>query len=317
MSINPQRNNPNIQVKNLGPNKAASTTGGGGETTSEAIVSLLSPPTLENIGEQCGFKSFLELEAANAFAIDVDGVNEYLSAAHNAAYDFNYNSTFSISAWVKTGSAGWKGILKKAPTSATGGTFVGYTLGIYNGQLFCQLNNNWGGGVAMAAYTSGVTIHDNAWHHVAVTFSGAGTLAGTTMYVDGVDTTASTWSYDTLSTNSIQNTEPLQIGVWAINGVGDAYWTGGLDEVSIWNKELDADDIDEIYGIGHPVPLDSHASVANLAGWWRMGDGDDGAGEVDSSDSSDASARVYDMSTNSNDLTPVNTEYDDIGEDVP
>jgi hypothetical protein len=286
-------------------------------TVADPFLTLLSPPNLRDIGTQTDFKSFLGIEAANAFAINVDGVNESLTTPTNAAYDFNYNSTFSISAWVKTGSAGWKGILKKAPTSGVGGTFKGYTLGIYNGQLFCQLNSNWGIGEAMAAYTSGVTIHDNAWHQVAVTFDGTGTFAGTTMYIDGVATAAATWSYDNLGTNSIQNTEPLQIGVWAINGVGDAYWTGGLDEVSIWNKELDTDDIDEIYGIGNPIPLNVHGSAANLVGWWRMGDGDDGAGVMDSSDSSDASARVYDMSTNSNNLTPVNTEYDDIGPDVP
>jgi hypothetical protein len=286
-------------------------------TVADPFLTLLSPPNLRDIGTQTDFKSFLGIEAANAFAIDVDGVNEYLTTPTNAAYDFNYNSTFSISAWVKTGASGWKGIINKQPTSGTGGTFIGWDLGIYNGQLFCILSNDWGGGLRMGAYTSGFTINDNAWHHVAVTFDGTGTFVGTTMYVDSESKTTATWVPDTLATNSIQNTDPVRVGVWPINGVGDGYWVGGLDEVSLWNKELDTDDIDEIYGIGNPRPLDLHGSAANLVSWWRMGDGDNGAGVMDSSDSSDASARVYDMSTNSNNLTPVNTEYDDIGPDVP
>lgn len=290
----------------------------GGESSSttvaDPLLTLLAPPKMKDIGTQTDFKSFLSMEAANAFAITVDGVNEYLTAPTNAAYDFNYNSTFSISAWVKTGAIGWHGILNKKNNIA--GTYKGWDFGIYNGQLFCSLSHVWST-TTMSAYTSGVTINNNQWHHVVVTFDGTGTLAGTSFYIDGGPEVATTWYLNNLGTNSIQNTEPLRIGNMPVNGPGDTWWNGGIDEVSLWNKELTSNDVEEIYNSGHPIPLDSHAAAVNLVGWWRMGDGESGSGDFDSSDSSDASARIYDMSTNSNNLTPVNTEYDDISFDAP
>ena len=290
---------------------------GGGTTTvtvADPFLTLLAPPEIGDISSQTDFKSFLGIEPANAFAIDVDGVNEYLSAPTNAAYDFNYNSTFSISAWVKTGSSGWRGILNKKNNVA--GTYQGWDLGIYNGQLFCSLTAVWGTD-AMSAYTSGVTVNNSQWRHVVATFDGTGTLAGTSFYIDGASETATQWHADNLGSNSIQNSEPVRIGNMPVNGPGTTWFDGGIDEVSLWNKELTSDEVEEIYSLGHPKPLNLHGAVANLVSWWRMGDGDNGAGISDSSDSSDASARVYDMSTNSNNLTPVNTEYDDISSDAP
>jgi hypothetical protein len=283
-------------------------------TVADPFLTLLSPPKLGDIGTQTDFKSFLGIEPANAFAIDVDGVNEYLTTPTNAAYDFNYDSTFSISAWVKTGSSGWKGILNKKNNVAA--VYTGWDIGTYNGQLFCSLVADWGS-TAMAAYTLGVTINDNQWHHVVATFDGAGTVAGTSLYIDGEAEVVTMFAYDNLGTASIQNSEPVRIGNMPVNGPGTCWWDGGIDEVSLWNKELTSDDVEEIYSLGNPKPLNLHSAVANLVSYWRMGDGDNGAGVPDSSDSGDASARVYDMSTNSNNLTPVNTEYGDISSDAP
>lgn len=283
-------------------------------TVADPFLTLLSPPKLGDIGTQTDFKSFLEIVPANAFAIDIDGVDEYLTTPTNAAYDFNYDSTFSISVWVKTGSSGWKGILNKKNNVA--GVYTGWDLGAYNGQLFCSLVSDWGT-TAMGAYTSGVTLNDNYWHHVVATFNGAGTVAGTSLYIDGEAKAVTMFAYDNLGTASIQNSEPVRIGNMPVNGPGTTWWDGGIDEVSLWNKELTSDDVEEIYSLGNPKPLNLHGAAANLVSYWRMGDGDNGAGVPDSSDSGDASARVYDMSTNSNNLTPVNTEYGDISSDAP
>jgi hypothetical protein len=58
-----------------------------------------------------------------------------------------------------------------------------------------------------------------------------------------------------------------------MNAAGDWY-TGNLDEVSIWNKTLSPAEVANIYNSGSPADLAQHSAAANLVGWWRMGDGD-------------------------------------------
>ena len=77
-----------------------------------------------------------------------------------------------------------------------------------------------------------------------------------------------------------------------------AYYDGLLDEVAIWNDTLSDADITSIYNSGAPNDLTDPSSydtdrTSNLIGWWRNGDGTEaGSGTT-----------VYDMSTNSNNMT--------------
>ena len=107
------------------------------------------------------------------------------------------------------------------------------------------------------------------------------------------------------------------MGASPINGLGLTYMDGLMDEVGIWDKELSSVEVEEIYGVGAATSLTNHSAAANLVSWWRMGDGDNGAGTPDSANSGDATARIYDMSANSHNLTPVNTEESDITPDAP
>ena len=55
-------------------------------------------------------------------------------------------------------------------------------------------------------------------------------------------------------------------------------WEGKMDEVAVWNTDLDADAVTAIYNSGTPIALDAdsgnYSNSSNLQGWWRMGDGD-------------------------------------------
>ena len=128
---------------------------------------------------------------------------------------------------------------------------------------------------------------------------------------------------------------PINTGDITVGGAPFGPWSGGkgfvgnIDEVSVWSTALSSGDIASIYNSGTPTNLNDHSAAANLISYWRMGDGcaspsaQGGCGAVartglaDSSDSSDSAARVYDMSANSHNMTPTNTETDDIVEEVP
>ncbi|HEX2749539.1 MAG TPA: LamG-like jellyroll fold domain-containing protein, partial [Verrucomicrobiales bacterium] len=84
----------------------------------------------------------------------------------------------------------------------------------------------------------------NTWHHIAVTFS----PAGSTLYFDGVAQASATGSG--MSNNA---GVPLSIGAWAGDGAG--FMNGSLDDVAVWDQPLTAAQIAQIAG-STKTPLD-------------------------------------------------------------
>ena len=93
------------------------------------------------------------------------------------------------------------------------------------------------GGVSI---TGGTGLANNAWHHLAVTVPHSGNSGGVKLYVDG---TASNGSGTTAVNTSASN--DLKIGT-----DGSAYFTGQLDDVRLYNAELNATMISKVYGGG-------------------------------------------------------------------
>jgi len=240
-----------------------------------------------------------------------------LALSTNSDFDFEYTDPFSLSAWFKTSRTSWQGIVEKT-TPYIGFTDIkGWGIEWYSGRPQFWINNKYQTNGLQAYCTSGAWA-DDAWHHVVATSAGTGgslVLSDIAIWVDGVSQSLAGW-YGTQSvSDTIVNTADIRIGS-AFGGYGSS-WDGGLDEISVWNKELSSAEIAAIYNSGAPANLSNHSAASNLVSWWRMGDGDDGAGTSDSSDSSDSDARIYDMSANSHNMTPVNCVSGDIVADVP
>ena len=94
-----------------------------------------------------------------------------------------------------------------------------------------------------------------------------------------------------------------------LNGPGS--FRGNIDEVSIWDSGLMANDIVTLYNSGSPTNLRLY-NFARMISWWRMGDD-----RRDSADSMDLSARIYDQQTAMNHAIPVLTSGNAIVLDVP
>jgi hypothetical protein len=257
----------------------------------------------------------------NASSIDltygVFAVADHLTLATHSDFDFDYTDAFSLSVWFKSTRTSWQGMIEKV--SAWGGSWGairGWGIDWYGGVPQFWMNNAYTSNGVQAKPTSG-TWNDGNWHHVVCTTAGtAGTLTNSDMgiWIDGVSQTLGYHNGNSLSA-AITGTYPIRIGQ-VFGGYG-ANWDGGLDEMSVWDKALSSAEIAAIYNSGAPANLANHSAASNLVSWWRMGDGDDGAGTSDSSDSGDASARIYDMSANSHHMTPVVLASGDIVSDVP
>jgi hypothetical protein len=183
-------------------------------------------------------------------AFSFDGADDKVIIANETA--FNFTNQVSVEAWVlsSVGSDGYQGVVNKGYDVQ--GPFELRMTRRSEGSIFgCPDTHVMGFGVrgtedqgdsqsAVACLTKGV------WHHLV------GTYDGTMMrlYLDGEIVTSPSgvvseipYSYGELITNDV----PISIG-W--NGAWGEHWSGLIDEVGIYNRALDASEIQAIYDAG-------------------------------------------------------------------
>ena len=159
-------------------------------------------------------------------ALTLDGTNDY--AFTNGYKGITGSNRRTLSLWFKTSTAN-KPLIQYG--SAGTGTLFKVSL---NGSGAAVVDL---GGVSI---TGGTGLANNAWHHLAVTVPHSGNSGGVKLYVDG---TASNGSGTTAVNTSASN--DLKIGT-----DGSAYFNGQLDDVRLYNAELNATMISKVYGGG-------------------------------------------------------------------
>ena len=208
----------------------------------------------------------------------------------------------TISIWVKPDAT------VNASTSKT--CILGFNnaeAGVYVGGGNTQLTNeviyitdgyrNWGYESASASLAS------SSWHHIVCVWhtSASSTNSGNKgydIYLNATKVGNGFGNHGVFGNgNFITSTFVAQGRGGSSSGAANFY-DGLLDEVAIWNASLSAADITSIYNSGVPNDLTDSSSydtdrTSNLIGYWRNGDGTEaGSGTT-----------VYDMSTNSNNMT--------------
>ena len=167
-------------------------------------------------------------------AFSLDGVNDYVDAGTNDAFNFNGGAgDFTIQAWIKKNANAGTGIIGKAthgPGGPYSGPYSGWDLGtLDDGSLFLS-------GVGVWDFrTSPNTIIAGNWYHVAVTKNGSSYK----LYSNGQEVASA--SHGNLETSS----SPLLIG----SVYSDVYFFNGLiDEVKIYNRALSAAEVSKLAG---------------------------------------------------------------------
>jgi hypothetical protein len=150
---------------------------------------------------------------------------------------------FSIDAWIKTTSTGAATIVDKR--ELPGGNPVGYSLAVVSGKLTFQL----GDGGTFVGNKVGVhsDINDDNWHHVAVTVKNRA-AGGGNLYVDGVNVLPN-FSTALTAGGNISNAGALRIGQRQTFSTPEAF-AGAIDEVEIFNRELDSTEVQSIWIAG-------------------------------------------------------------------
>lgn len=162
------------------------------------------------------------------YAANFNGSSSYIETG----IDHSSLSALSYSFWFKQ-------------NSSTGNSriFGGVNAGVTNSGMFRvredndQINYY---SINNTAYTFSKGLTDGVWHHIALTDNGS---TGVKLYVDGLNITSPTSSSSTTSTNT-----NLQIGRGRNNGgtISD-YTNGSLDQVRIFDRALDGDEVFKLY----------------------------------------------------------------------
>ncbi len=159
--------------------------------------------------------------ASGCNALEFDGTDDYVNCSNNANFQI---TTGTIEGWLKTGDAGtgFRGIISKRQA---------YGLFLNDNVL---VTYDWSNGTTTS---TGVTLNDNNWHHIAMTFQ-SGVSNGTMIYIDGV--LSNTFTY---TISSQVEALVLADGGNILSGSADQIFTGELDEIRIWNDVRTASEI--------------------------------------------------------------------------
>lgn len=192
------------------------------------------------------------------YADYLDPTPAYVSMGTISNFNFEKTDPFTLSAWYKASHSGGASLIERLDADNQG-----YRMKLEaTGALSFTLAANLGGGDYITWTTIstsfGYSLGGGAWHHIAVSYDGAGTA---TIYVDGV--VEATTTSGTL-TGTLSNTG----GIFYLNKTPVGY----LDDCAVYNAALGLSDVTDIYNGGSPNDLGSLASAANLVAWWKMGD---------------------------------------------
>ncbi|MFC1576308.1 DUF2341 domain-containing protein, partial [Candidatus Omnitrophota bacterium] len=173
----------------------------------------------------------LEFNASEYDRIRVDDDN---------SLDFSVDMSFSVFAWIQTTQTTRGGIVNK---DLGGEPRFGLEIGAFTSG---KVRGLVGDSSHTVEIETSNTLNDGDWHHVGFVFSGKNTRVGEnylTLFVDGdIDASAENPFDD------VANDYPLTIGSCNDDGTPTFYFDGLIDEVAIWDRALDADEVKLLHG---------------------------------------------------------------------
>ncbi|MGA7459311.1 MAG: LamG-like jellyroll fold domain-containing protein [Candidatus Korobacteraceae bacterium] len=206
-----------------------------------------SQPDLVNNNTATAYGKPLSIAGEVSGALSFNGSTSYLEAPDQTYLNIPAKQDLSFDVWVKISSLnqGVVSLVDKRESSP----IQGYQFFLYKDLLGLQLGNNDN----YTNYVSTTAVPaDNKWHLVAVTADRSSSSCGTacgTWYLDGKAVgTFDPSSYDNLSLSSTG--VPLLIGSQESGLGGGEFFKGGLDELEMFNRALNASEVQALFNAG-------------------------------------------------------------------
>ncbi len=181
------------------------------------------------------------------YSLDFDGVDDYVSIPNNV--DLNFTSAYSVSFWIKTTSSA---LLSPISNQSK------FLIRLYapSNQIRLQL---YDGSNGFFNLDNTQVFNDGNWHHIAFTTEATTTTDKVIVYFDGV----------ALANKGTQLNIGSHLSAFAYAiGRNSGTWNfnGGIDEVSLYDSELSASQINDIYNGGEPT------TISGAVAHYKMGE---------------------------------------------
>ncbi len=200
--------------------------------------------------------------------LQFDGVDDYILIEENVLPD---SGDYTISIWVKADSSniGARTLISQSDTSGNPFYFGSNSGSDLSGKI--KMNQDW------ESLDSSPFYLDNKWHLYTIvndgTIGDSSIIIDTSLlYIDGVEI-----SNVMGEGKSYPIDEQFFIGtMWDSSG---EFFSGAIDDISIWDRKLSSKEISSIYnsGIGLDPTIDSldYKGSENLIGFWPFSEGAD------------------------------------------
>jgi hypothetical protein len=146
---------------------------------------------------------------------------------------FGFYDDFTLSAWVRLGDDP-RGTIVSRMTDVPDGD--GYSLSVADGKMQINLVKRWLDDALRVRATRALS--PGRWHHVATSYDGSRVASGIKLYIDGQPEQLDVLLDDL--NQSFESKQPLRIGG---GGGGEGRFHGSLDEVRVFSRALDADEV--------------------------------------------------------------------------
>ncbi len=189
------------------------------------------------------------IQGENGITSNSAGFNEdaYIVVPHSSDYKVDF--PFSISSWVKVNALGAIQSVIANDEYGCNRMFSGVNISIdETGKIASHIGSNTG--TCNSAYRSTVKTTNNVieagkWYHIITIFNSIGDIS---YYLNGIEILDKTYD-GTGSSLGYTSSAPLVIGNEISDGIYNPF-NGNIDEVAIWNRSLNEDEITQLYRRG-------------------------------------------------------------------
>lgn len=189
------------------------------------------------------------------------GGEDYIDLGNN--FNFDRTDPFSISMWCNFNTQSDNTLFSKLSFSGVLPSAGLEILQEASGDIRVFFTSDYSLTNAVDIRTSSGAISTSGWYHIVLTHSGSGTAAGFTLYVNNSPVSFTTTTYDNLTTSTL-NSNSAYLGIRNRAGNLSNEFDGVMDEVAIYNRELNSTEVGILYANydSNFTPLDKLDSSA-------------------------------------------------------
>ena len=205
----------------------------------------------------------------NDKSLAFDGTNDFVDCG--TTMQSTLRGDFTIVAWIRPtdGRTGGVDTIIGSKNSSGEDWFYAGIHGSGSMTFYYRANDD------PAAKTSNIVFPDgdSGWHHVAWTVKKS-TSGGLGFYYDGkLVNTDTTVGCDEDNWIDFTTTENVYLGGYNDGGSVTNVMPGKISEIAVYNAELSASEVSQMYNGREPFDHKEWGRRKNLVHWWRFGDG--------------------------------------------